>query len=351
MKAAVYRRFGGPEVVAPEELATPKPTGDQVLVRVLAASVSASDAAARSGSPWFARLAFGPFRPRVRVLGSDFAGTVEAAGPDARRFAVGDLVFGATNAAMGAHAEYIVVSEAAPIERVPEGIDPARAAALVDATAMSFLRETADLQPGQRLLVNGASGAVGSAAVQLAKHMGARVTGTSSARNVDFVRSLGADAALDHADFDVVVAAGPYDVVFDAYGKLGYRRARRALADDGLYMTTVPSFAILVQSLWKRLFGRRRATVAFTGLRPVDRVAADLRETAALAARSELDALVDATYPLERVADAYRHVERGKRGHVVLTLATPVCGRHSTTRVRRMSVVADTEPGDVVPAG
>jgi NADPH:quinone reductase-like Zn-dependent oxidoreductase len=156
--------------------------------------------------------------------------------------------------------------------------------------------------------------------VQLAQHMGARVTGTSSARNVEFVRSLGADTALDRTDFDAVVAAGPYDVVFDAYGKLGYGRARRALADDGRYMTTVPSFAVLVQSLWTRLFGRRRATVAFTGLRPAARVAADLRATAALAARGELDAPVDATYPIERVADAYRHVERGKRGHVVLTL-------------------------------
>lgn len=320
MRAAVYRRFGGPEVVVPEEVPRPVPAGDQVLVRVLAASVSTSDAAARAGSPWFARLGFGPFGPRVSVLGGDFAGRVEEAGPDARRFAVGDLVFGATNAAMRAHAEYIVVSEAAPIEPIPEAIEPARAAALVDATAMSFLRETADLQPGQRLLVNGASGAVGSAAVQLAKHMGAHVAGTSSARNVDFVRSLGADIALDHTDINAVAVAGPYDVVFDAYGKLGYRRARRMLAGDGLYMTTVPSLAILVQSLWTRLFGRRRARIAFTGLRPADRVAADLRETAELAARGALDAPVAATYPLERVADAYRHVERGKRGHVVLTL-------------------------------
>jgi len=152
MRAAVYRRFGGPEVVAPQEVPTPEPTGDQVLVRVLAASVSTSDAAARAGSPWTARLAFGPFRPRVKVLGSDFAGRVAQVGPDARRFAVGDLVFGATNAAMGAHAQYLAVSEAGPVEPMPEGIDPGRAAALVDATAMSFLRETANLQSGQRLL-------------------------------------------------------------------------------------------------------------------------------------------------------------------------------------------------------
>lgn len=320
MKAAMYHRFGGPEVVAPEEVSRPEPAGDQVLVRVLAASVSTSDAAARAGSPWFARLAFGPLRPRARVLGSDFAGRVEEVGADAHRFAVGDLVFGATNAAMGAHAEYITVSETAPIERVPEAIEPARATALVDATALSFLRETADLQPGQRLLINGASGAVGSAAVQLGKHMGAHVTGTSSAHNVDFVRSLGADVALDYAESYDTFAAGPYDVVFDAYGKLGYRQARRVLTGDGLYMTTVPSFAILAQSLWTRLFSRRRATIAFTGLRPTTRVAADLRCTAELAARGALDASVDATYPIERIADAHRHVERGKRGHVVLTL-------------------------------
>lgn len=320
MKAAVYRRFGGPEVVRAEEVSRPDAGGDEVLVRVLAATVSAADAAARSGTPWFARLAFGPVRPRARVLGSAFAGRVEGLGPDAQRFSVGDLVFGATNAALGAHAEYIVVSEAAPIELTPAGIAPESAAALVDATALSFLRETAALRPGQRLLVNGASGAVGSAAVQLARHTGAHVTGTSSARNTDFVRSLGADNSLDYADFDAVVAAGPYDVVFDAYGKLGYRRARRALTPDGLYMTTVPSVAILAQSLWTRFFGHRRATIAFTGLRPAERVAADLRETAELASRGVLAAPVDATYPLARVADAYRHVGRGKRGHVVLTL-------------------------------
>ena len=112
MKAAVYRRFGGPDVVVPEEMSRAEPVGDEILVRVLAASVSASDAAARSGTPWFARLAFGPVRPRQRVLGSDFAGLVEEIGPGARRFAVGDLVFGATNAAMGGHAEFVVVSEA-----------------------------------------------------------------------------------------------------------------------------------------------------------------------------------------------------------------------------------------------
>lgn len=320
MRAAVYHRFGGPEVVAVEELPRPNPTGGQILVRVLAADVSASDAAARAASPWFARLAFGMFRPRLSVLGSAFAGRVEELGPDARRFAVGDLVFGATNAAMGAHAEYLVVDETSPVERMPEGLEPAHGAALVDATAMSFLRETADLQPGQSILINGASGAVGSAAVQLAKQLGAHVTGTSIARNVDFVRSLGADVALDYADADGIAEAGPFDVVFDAYGKTGYRRARSWLAGDGLYMTTVPSFALLGPLLWTRLFGRRRATIAFTGLRPAERVSADLRMTAELAALGVLEAPVDATYPLDRVTDAYRHVERGKRGHVVLTL-------------------------------
>lgn len=318
MRAAAARRYGGPDVVVPEEIDAPEPTGDQVLVRVLAATVSTADAAARSGSPWFARLAFGLFRPRLPVLGSDFAGRVVALGPDAHRFDIGDPVFGATNAAMGAHAEYLAVSEGSPIERVPDGIDPVRAAALVDATAMSFLRDSATLRPGQRLLVNGASGAVGSAAVQIAKHVGANVTGTSSARNLDVVRALGADAALDYTELHEHTAS--YDVVFDAWGRLGYRRARRLLAPDGLYMTTVPSFAILAQMLWTRWFDRRRALVAFTGLRSAERVAADLRETAALAANGALDAPVEASYPLDRVADAHRHVARGKRGHVVLTL-------------------------------
>ncbi|GAA2229182.1 NAD(P)-dependent alcohol dehydrogenase [Herbiconiux moechotypicola] len=316
----MYRRFGGPEVVTAEGLPRPEPSKGEVLVRVLASTVGASDVAARSGTPWFARLAFGPARPRIRVLGSDFCGRVVALGPGARRFSVGELVFGATNAAMGGHAEYVVVGEGGAVERVPEGIDPVRAAALVDATAMSFLEETAGLRAGQRLLVNGASGAVGSAAVQLAKVTGAVVTGTSSAANVGFVKSLGADVAVPYSDQAAVAGAGPFDVVFDVAGKLGYRRARRLLEEDGLYMTTVPSFAILVQAAWTRIVGRRRAVIAFTGLRPEARVAADLRTTAELARRGVLDAPVEASYPLDRVAEAHRHAEGGKRGHVVLTL-------------------------------
>lgn len=319
MKAAVYHRFGGPDVVTPAVVPTPSPIDDELLVRVLAATISASDAAARAGSPWFTRLAFGPIRPRSTILGSDFAGEVVEVGSGVRGFEVGDLVFGATNAAMATHAEYIVVSETAPVAVVPDGIDPIRAAALVDATAMSFLSDTARLQPGQRLLVNGASGAVGSAAVQLAKHIGAHVTGTSSDRNLAFVTSLGADISVDYADADAVVSAAPYDVVFDAYGKLGYRRARPLLSADGLYMTTVPSVSIFVHTAWTRLWGTRRATIAFTGLRAAERVSADLTRTAALAAAGVLDAHVDATYQLDQVADGYRHVHRGKRGHVVLT--------------------------------
>lgn len=319
MRAAVYRRFGGPEVVQVEEVPTPVPTGDQVVVRVHATVVGAADAAARAGTPWAARIAFGPVRPRIPVLGGDFAGEVTAVGPEVRRCAPGDAVLGTTGAAMGAHAEYVVVRESGVLQPRPEPLDPVRAAALVDATAMSFLRESIRLRPGEHILVNGASGAVGSVAVQLAKHLGATVTGTSSGPNVEFVRAQGADVALDYNDPAAVAAAGPYDVVFDAYGQLGYPASRRMLTRGGRYWTTVPSLAILAQAAGTRLLAGHRAGIAFTGLRAADRKTTDLRDQIELALRGTLTPHVEATYPLEDVAEAHRHLARGKRGQIVLT--------------------------------
>lgn len=320
MRAAVYRRFGAAEVVVVDDVPTPEPRGDQVRVRVIAAEIGASDVAARSGKPLLARLGFGPLRPRLPILGGDFVGEVSALGSDASGFALGDRVLGTTGAGMGAHAEYVLVSSSAVLAHLPEGIDPITAAALVDATALSFLTEYGHLHPGERLLVNGASGAVGTAAVQLGVHLGAGVVGTSSPANLASVLELGAEAALDHSDPAGIEAAGPYDVVFDAYGRLGYRSARAMLTPSGRYLTTVPSLGILWHAVISRMAGARRASIAFTGLRSPERKLRDLRYHLELASQGALTAPVEATYPLERAAEAHRHVERGKRGHIVITM-------------------------------
>jgi NADPH:quinone reductase-like Zn-dependent oxidoreductase len=328
MRAAVYRRYGGPSVVAVEELDTPVPGPGQVLVRVAASVVSASDSAMRSGTPFAARLFAGPFRPRLRVLGSDFTGTVAAVGDGSAPFGVGDRVWGVTGIGMRAHAEYLVVPVDGIIQPLPEplgdGVDLVGAAALIDATALSFLDETAELVAGQSILINGASGAVGSMAVQLAAHRGATVVAVCSAERTALVRRLGADEVLDYGAGDVVVAllsAGrTFDVIFDVRGNLGYRRARALLTPTGRYCGTVPTLSILLHTLLTRKSSGRRGVIAFTGLRGKEAVLSDLIETGVLMQAGVLKPVIDTRYPLERVADAHAHVDRGKAGQIVLDL-------------------------------
>lgn len=325
MRAAVYRRFGGPEVVRVEEVETPAPREGEVLVRVAASVVSTADAAMRSGSPFAARLFAGPFRPRLPVLGADFAGAVAAIGPGVESRRVGDAVWGVTAAGMRAHAEYVVVPADGVLEPLPDGLDPVDAAALIDPTALSFLDDTAELRAGQTILVNGASGAVGTAAVQLAVHRGATVTAVCSAERASVVRDLGAHEILDYREGDVVerlrAEERSFDVVFDVFGNLGYRRARALLTPTGRYCSTVPTPAILWYTLRTRRSAGRRGVIAFTGLRHRDAVHDDLSETAELFRAGVLRPVVDTVYPLDRAAEAHAHVERGKAGHIVLSMS------------------------------
>ena len=199
-------------------------------MRVLAASVGSSDSAGRAGSPWFARLAFGLRRPRSRCFGSDFAGVVDAVGPGTTRFAVGDRVFGATGAAAGAHAEFVVVRETGAVVRCPRACSMTDAAALCDGalTALPFLRDGGARRPGTRVLVNGAAGSVGGAAVQLARHLGADVTGTCSPAHVEDVRVARRHRVIDRTRVDAMRTGEQYDVIFDAAGKSTFRHARGA---------------------------------------------------------------------------------------------------------------------------
>src|SRR5215468_2262682 len=202
MKAAVHHRYGSPGVVTIDEMPTPVPRADEVLIRVHAATAGIVDSLARRGTPAYARLHFGLRRPRFAVLGSDFAGQVEATGPAVTRFAVGDQVFGTVAPRFGAHAEYVCLPEQAAVAPKPANLSYPEAAALADATALCFLRDKANLRRGQTILVNGASGAVGTAAVQLARHFGASVTAVCSGANAGLVRKLGADDVIDYTEAD-----------------------------------------------------------------------------------------------------------------------------------------------------
>jgi NADPH:quinone reductase-like Zn-dependent oxidoreductase len=328
MKVALAERYGPPEVAVVGTRPLPEPGAGELRIRVLAASVGSSDGAGRSGSPWFARLAYGLRRPRQPVFGSDFAGVVDAVGPGTTRFAVGDRVFGATGAAAGAHAEFVVVREAGAVVRLPEGVSMADAAALCDGamTALPFLRDGGHVGPGMRVLITGAAGSVGGAAVQLARHLGAEVTGVCSTEHVDHVRALGAHHVVDRTRADAMRSGERYDVVFDAAGKSTFRHARGALVDGGVYLTTVPSWAIMLQQLTSRL-GRTRAAIMFTGLRRDEAKRPDLEELGALAAAGVIRPAIDRVLPIERIVDAYAIVDTGhKRGSVIVTPSTEAGG-------------------------
>ncbi|HYI50090.1 MAG TPA: NAD(P)-dependent alcohol dehydrogenase [Microbacterium sp.] len=318
MRAVVSRRYGGPEVVEEATLPDPAPGAGELLVRVEASDLSAADAALRSGSPFPARLFAGLRKPRLPVLGADFAGIVEVVGDGVTRFAVGDAVWGATGVAMGAHAELVLVPEDGAVALRPPDLEATDAASLVDATAMSFLRDTARLQPGERILINGASGAVGTAAVQLALDMGAEVTAVCSAARMDLVRDLGAVHAFDYRSVDVTTLPGRYDVVFDVFGNLGFRRARRMLTPTGRYLITVPTFGALAWHALTLPSRGRRSRIAFTGLRKASVVRGDLEETGALVSAGRIRAVVDGVYPFSNGRAAHEHVARGKAGHVIL---------------------------------
>lgn len=315
MRAATFSRFGGPEVVTVHEVPTPAPAAGELLVRVAAASVGSSDAAGRSGEPRFARLMFGLRGPREKVLGSDFAGTVEAVGEGVTEFAVGDRVFGATGARMGGHAEFVVVAAAGAVASLPAEVSAPQAVALADGamTALPFLRDTGRIRPGMRVLVNGASGAVGAAGVQLAKHAGAHVTAVTSTPNRELVAGLGADRVIDYTTTDFTTLPDRFDIVFDAVGLSSFARVRRILAPEGRYLTTVPG-VVLLQALLTR-----RARISFTGLRSDESKRPDLAELALLTASGVLQPLIDSVYPLDAIGEAYARVDSGrKRGTVVL---------------------------------
>jgi NADPH:quinone reductase-like Zn-dependent oxidoreductase len=322
MRAVAAGAYGGPEVLRLYSAPKPSPEPDEVLVRVRASTVGPADSAMREGRPFPVRLFSGLRRP-TSVPGDAFAGEVAAVGGDVARFAAGDRVFGTTAPASGAHAEYVCVPEDGTLELTPAGASDAEAAAVADngLTALLFLREVADLRPGQSVLVNGASGGIGTFAVQLAAHVGAEVTGVCGTRNVDLVRSLGADAVVDYTATDVAGTGETYDVVFDAVGRGSFRQFEDALNPGGLYVTTVPSVGTLLDVARTRLVADRRAVFAATGMKPASVRKKYLGELRKLLDAGEIRPVIGRRYPVAEIVEAHRYVDTGhKRGTAVVTV-------------------------------
>ncbi|MBX9735581.1 MAG: NAD(P)-dependent alcohol dehydrogenase [Phycisphaerales bacterium] len=325
MKAAMYTMFGPPEVVRIQDVPEPTPRGDEVLIRVHATTVTTADWRVRAKvmpAPVFtliAPLVLGVFGPRKRVLGTECAGVVEAVGAGVTTLKPGDRVVAAVGAKFGAHAELVCVREDAAIVKVPANLTFHEAVAIPfgGLVALHCLRVLAELQPGQRVLVIGASGAIGVAAVQLATHMGAEVTGMCSAANIDRVRALGASAMIDRNTQDYTLGPAVFDVVIDTVGATSFARCKGVLRRGGQFIAVLMGLTEFWQMAWTRFVGSRRVRGAI-----VIEKKADLAHLMALAEAGHLKPVIDSTYPFTEIVSAHRRVDTGRKvGSVVVTLA------------------------------
>ena len=323
MQAIVSTGYGSPDVLKLVERAKPTPANNELLIRVHATNVTAADSMMRRGDPAYARLFLGLRKPKAQTPGTGLAGVVEAIGPEVTKFEVGDEVFGEAGVSFGAHAEFICVPEDGVILPKPKNLSFEDASAMCDGplTSFNFLRRMADVQPGQKVLVNGASGALGTAAVQLAKSFGAEVTGVCSAANVELVKSLGADEVIDYGSEDFTQRVESYDIIYDTVGKSSYRRSKKALKSEGSYLSPVLSFRLLLQMLWTGIFGKKSAKFDATGLRKSDELRAFLAELLPLTKTGALRSVVEKRYRLDQIHEAHAHVDTGhKRGTVVVQM-------------------------------
>jgi NADPH:quinone reductase-like Zn-dependent oxidoreductase len=321
MKAIICTKYGSSEVLELKEVEKPSPGDNEVLIRVHAANVTPADVAFRKGDPFISRLFTGLLKPKF-TPGDEMAGEIEAAGKNGRGFKKGDKVFGSGGTAFGAHAEYKCLPEEAALAIKPANVDYGEAVAVCYAglTALPFLRDKARIKSRQKVLINGASGSIGTLAVQLARYYGAEVTGVCSTANLELVRSLGADKVIDYTREDFTRSSQTYDIIFDVVARSSFSRCKNALKPGGVYLTTLPSPGIMLQAIWTSKFSSKKAMFAATGLRPASEKVKDLLFLKELTEAGKIKPVIDRRYPPEQIAEAHRYVEEGhKKGNVIIT--------------------------------
>lgn len=328
MKAIVYTKYGPPGVLHLEEVKTPAPKDDEILIRVRATTVNVGDRMARNFkaiSPrkftmplpfWLpARLYFGITKPKIKILGSEFAGEVEATGKDVRRFQKGDQVFGYLGQSMGAYAEYLCISQEGTLEIKPSNMSYEEAATIPYGaiTASNLLRQ-ANIQNGEKVLILGASGGIGSAAVQLAKYLGAHVTGVCSTPGLDYVKALGADNVIDYTKDDFTKNGETYDLIFDVLGKRSFSNCQHSLKPNGRILYVSFKMKQLFQMLWTSRRPGQKVICALSTDKPEDLVF-----VSQLVEAGKIKSIIDRCYPLEQAVEAHRYYESGlKKGSIVL---------------------------------
>jgi NADPH:quinone reductase-like Zn-dependent oxidoreductase len=324
MKAIVHTAYGPPDELHLQEVEKPTPKDDEVLIRIHATTVTTTDCNARNLTflPKLLRLPirmqFGFLKPKIKILGVDLAGEIEAVGKDVTRFKIGDQVYGTPEPALGAHAEYICIPENGVLASKPANMtyEEAASVTLAGHTALYFIRDQGKIQAGQKVLIIGASGAIGTLAVQLGKYYGAEVTGVCSTTNLELVKSLGADKVIDYTKEDFTKSNETYDVIFDAVHKSSFLRCKSSLKEKGIYLVTMPSLTFLLQMLWTSIIGDKKVK---NGARHA--TVEDLLFFNELIETGKLKTVIDRRYPLEQTAEAFKYVEKGhKKGNVVIAV-------------------------------
>jgi NADPH:quinone reductase-like Zn-dependent oxidoreductase len=319
MRAVVYTEYGPPEVLQLREVPKPTPKDNEVLITIHATTVNRTDCGFLRGKPSFVRFFSGLFKPRRIILGSEFAGEIEAVGKDVKSFMNGDRVFGFSGVSFGAHAGYMTMPELGMLATMPANMSYEEVAPSTEGGhyALNNIRK-ADVRSGQKVLIYGATGAIGSAAVQLAKYYGAEVTAVCNTKNVELIRSLGADTVIDYTEEDFTRSGGEYDFVFDAVGKSSFGACKILLKPSGIYCSTDLGFLYQNPFLatWTSAFGNKKVIFPI----PKDRKE-DVVFFKELIEAEKFRPVIDRRYPLEQIVEAYNYVEKGqKTGNVVITV-------------------------------
>lgn len=319
MKAALHFKYGPPEVVQVMDIPKPEPKENELLIKIFASTVNRTDCGFRSAEYFVSRFFSGLFKPNNKILGSEFAGVVEATGKSVTAFKIGDKVFGFNDVTFGGHAEYLVIKETASIATIPEGVSFETAAAITEGShyALCDIR-AAKVKPGDNVMVYGATGAIGSAAVQLLKHFKARVTAVCNTKNVDLVKSLGADVVIDYQTEDFTKTTQQFDFIFDTVGKSSFAQCKPLLKPKGIYISTEPGKN--GDNIWKALvtplFGGKRV------LFPLPTISkSDVEFLKQLVKNGEFKPVIDRHYTLDQIVEAYRYVEsQQKTGNVIIVV-------------------------------
>ncbi len=317
MKAACYSKYGPPEVFYVKEAEKPVLQKNEILIKIRATAVNSGDCRLRKADPFAIRFVFGLTKPKINILGSVFSGEVENVGEQVKRFSIGDQVFGHTDMHFGAYAEYIAVPETGSLAIKPENISHNEAAAIPfgAVTALHFIKK-AIIKPGQKVLVVGASGAVGSAAVQLARSFGADVTGVCSTANIALVKSIGANKVIDYTKEDFSQNGEVYDLIFDTVNAVSVTRTLKSLSREGLLVLSAAGMWKMLQGIWFSSTSKKRV---LTGL--IRHTSEDIVFLKELIETDKFKPVVDSIYSLEQIAEAHAYVEKGhKKGNVVIAI-------------------------------